>query len=243
MKFASIFNTSSVWLLLAGLGASGLPAAGATISAVADSTLTEHSALGGAAANLGGNPLLYSIGTSTFRSLPIIRFDLTAFAGQTVAGPGTLQLRVSDTYQSQGVTNTLELYSIVIAWLENSVTWNNFGVFPGPDATADFATPALHTQTVTVTPGSTITFTVPQTVLQGWINTPASNNGFLIFNTTSPSFMDISFASRTNGTLTGPELTFSTADELVVTPEPSSLLMALFSLGVGAVAAARRARG
>jgi hypothetical protein len=233
----------SIGLALAGLAGSIHSAHAATISAFADTTLTEHPTLGGASANLGPNPLLYSIGTSAFRSFPIFQFDLSAYTGQTVAGNGTLRLRVSDTYQSQSVTNTLDLYSVVISWLENAATWNNFGAFPGPDATTDFATPTIQTQTVSVTPGSLITFTVPQALIQGWINTPSTNHGFLVYNTTAASLMDISFASRQNGALAGPELVFSTG-LLTATdvPEPSTMTMLMLTASLGALLVARRSR-
>jgi hypothetical protein len=71
---------------------------------------------------------------------------------------------------------------------------------------------------VTVSPGSTVTFSnLPASLLQGWIDNPASNHGLLLLSTTDVDDQDIAFASRESKTPTGPELTFATV------PKPCTL--------------------
>ena len=97
-----------------------------------------------------------------------------------------------------------------------TVSWNSFG--PGQICSKNVLCTSLDTVSVTVSPGSTVTFSnLPASLLQGWIDNPASNHGLLLLSTTDIDDQDIGFASRESKTPTGPELTFATV------PKPCTL--------------------
>jgi hypothetical protein len=189
-----------------------------TVDAVADTYITEHPNLGGPSSVHGGDQTLFEIGSYTYESYPLIRFDLSAFAGQTVIGPGSLKLNVESTWSGDTVSQTIEALAVLIRWDESTVSWNSFG--PGPICGTNVSCVSLDTVSVTVSPGSVVTFSnLPSTLLQQWINNPAANYGLLLMSTTLTVHEDITFASRESMIASGPELTFQT------TPEPSTLLL------------------
>jgi len=69
-------------------------ASGTTITASADTYITVHPVLGGPNSNHGADSFLSEIGPNTFQTYPLVRFDLSSFAGQTVMGAADLSLNV-----------------------------------------------------------------------------------------------------------------------------------------------------
>jgi hypothetical protein len=188
------------------------------VGAVADTYITEHPNLGGPSSIHGGDQTLFEIGSYTFESYPLIRFDLSGFAGQTVFGPASLKLNVVSTWSGDTVSQTIEALAVLIPWDESTVSWNSFG--PGPICGTNVFCVSLDTVSVTVSPGSVVTFSnLPSALLQQWINNPAANYGLLLMSTTLTVHEDITFASRESTIAPGPGLTFQTI------PEPSTLLL------------------
>ena len=209
-----------------------------TITAVADTYITEHAGLSGTGSNHGSELGLWEIGADSFRTFPLIRFDLSPFAGQTVSGSGTLTLNVVSTFSGLAVSQTVEVHAILVSWVEGTVTWNSFG--PGPISGTNYDATALQTATLSVSPGSVVTYNnIPAATIQSWINTPASNFGILLLSTTNVNQQDIVFASRESTAAIGPQLTFNAVAAGV--PEPANLATGGLAL-LGAILAVRRYR-
>lgn len=193
-----------------------------TVNAAADTYITEHPNLGGPSSTHGADPTLFEIGSSIFKSYPMMLFDLSGFAGKTVVGSASLTLNVVGTW-SQTVSQTIEVLAVLVPWAESTVSWDSFG--PGPICDTNVSCIPLDTLAVTVSPGSVVTFSgIPSALVQQWIDDPAANHGLFLLSTTSVDHEDITFASREYATASGPELTFQT------TPEPTTL--ALLGTGV-----------
>jgi len=187
------------------------------VGAAADTYITEHPNLGGPSSVHGGDPTLFEIGSSIFKSYPLIRFDLSAFAGQSVIGFASLRLNVVGTWQVP-VSQTIDVLPVLVPWNESTVSWNSFG--SGPICGTNVSCVSLDTVSVTVSSGSVVTFSnLPSALLQQWIDNPAANYGLFLLSTTLIDHEDITFASRESTIASGPELTFQT------TPEPSTLLL------------------
>jgi hypothetical protein len=209
--------TGAAAVLLALLPGASASADTVTATASADTYITEHPVLGGPDSNHGGDLYLYEIGSYYYEAFPLIWFDLSRFAGQTVTGPASLSLTVSGTIYSLTVSQSLEAFQVLVPWDESTVTWNSFG--PGPISGTNIGTTALDAIAVTVRPGSIVTFPLPAALLQLWINNPSTNYGLLLLSTTEMTWQDINFASSRNTQFSGPELSFQT------TPEPSTLIL------------------
>ncbi len=205
-----------------------LSASAATVVASADSYITVHDGLGGANSNHGADQSLWEIGSGGFQTFPLLKFDLSAHAGQSVAGPGVLTLTAVSTWSGQPVGQTIDLNTSPVAWDESTVTWNSFGANFGSTIDSEIFTPVVI--------GDTVSFSVPKAVIQGWIDNPSNNFGVVLVSTTLSLHQDLIFASRENGT-GQPTLSFRTNSAV---PEPAA--WTLFLAGFGAVGWTLRAR-
>lgn len=187
---------------------------GQTVTASADTYITVHPSLDGPTSTHGADPTLYEIGADSCSegdcdAFPLIKFDLSGFAGQTVIGPASLSLNVVATFSSSTVSQTIEAYQVLVPWKPLTVSWDSFG--PGPICGTNVECTPLSKVTVTVGPGSTVRFTnLPAALVQQWINHPATNYGLLLQSTTLETDEDIQFASTRNTTAAGPKLSFQT---------------------------------
>ncbi len=187
----------------------------AVISPIQDTGITQHSGLGGPDSNHGTDSSFYAIGAGGFLSYPLIQFDLTPFAGQNVVGPGTFSAYVL-TGQSEGAPRQVSVRSVLVSWSDSSTTYNTFGASPGVQDGSDVG-PVLDTQNILFTGPSDaryVDWTIPASVLQGWIDDPSSNFGLLIDNQTSLNQFDLAFYSMEGDNV--PQLSFTV-------PEPASI--------------------
>lgn len=162
---------AAVLAVLAGQGA--LP--GATINAVADTTLRSNSPN----TSFGGDSTI-NVGDATSSS-SLVLFDLTPYAGQTVTGPATLRLR----FASYGLGDTqgfieMTAYRALVAWNE-STTFNTFGPAAGITGGVDYDTTGLGSMPLTfISLQGAMDVPIGASVLQGWIDNPGSNFGFFM---------------------------------------------------------------
>jgi len=184
--------------------------------------------------NQGGDTVLRvnpSFGVLT----SLIQFDLSAFAGQTVTGSGTLTL----TGHAQGAIEggSIALHSMLHAWSESVATFANLGATPGAQAGEDFDPLILSTFTGAVLTGQPVNFTVPGSVIQAWIDNSGANFGFILEPNTATS-VGTDFLSREGGA--PPTLTFTSVAAPSGVPEPVTAWLAICGLGMVALQRLRR---
>jgi len=127
---------------------------------------------------------------------------------------------------------------MLIPWSEFTVTFANLGGTPGAQAGVDFDSVILATFGESVGSGSPqVNFTVPASVIQGWINNPSSNFGFILEPNTVTQ-INFDFLSREGGA--APILTFSATAPPSDVPEPSTGWLAICGLGTLAALRVRR---
>ena len=181
----------------------------------------------------GSNPFLLSVNVpdGAFTYFPLIRFDLSSLAGQTVTGDGTFSIFPTFT---DPATRTVSLVNPPEAFNEATTTFNNYN--PTADENDRIGTDIIPGTTKTFsTPASEyLNFTLPQALLQSWIDSPASNLGLGVYQAPAPS-NDVNFASRENADASKrPLLSFDAV------PEPTSAVLLGAALLVTACRRLRR---
>jgi hypothetical protein len=178
-----------------------------TVAPVADTFITIHPNLGGASSNHGSDPFLAVIGPhdpNLVFTASMVRFDLSAYAGQTVSGPVTFSMYVQGTnFNNPSVPDRdIVVKNIMGTWNESTVTANNASFVPG----AVLDTQSIHY--LTSADDRYVSWTLPAAYVQGWIDTPALNNGLFIQNLIGGPINDLQFGSRESAHQ--PQLTFNT---------------------------------
>jgi hypothetical protein len=216
----------NVRVLIAGLlsvcASSHAQAEATTLSAVADTYITEHPGLGGPNSTHGSQTFLWEVQGPVgggFRTYPLVQFDLSSFAGQMVSGP-TAEVRLLLTSSNVVPTQTVSIRLALVDWDEFTSTYANFGG-TGFNLGTQVGS-ALSTRTVTFS-GSpeSIAFVIPSATVQSWIDNPSSNFGLIWTSPPSGGSDDLVFSSR-EGTV-APSLTFS----LSPIPEPGAATLLL----------------
>lgn len=201
----------------------------ATVFSDADTFITTHSYFGASSLTHGSDTEIYAIlAHQSYHSFPLVRFDVSGFAGQTITGPVTLELYVSTGHPSgNGRSRSVSVYPILIPWSEADTSYDNFGDTPGLQIGTDTSATPANTQTI-VFPGTGqryISWELPAPLVQQWIDNPATNHGILLRNNQTLTSYDLSFHSREGDNQ--PKLTFDSV------PEPTSSL--LIGLGLSLV--------
>lgn len=205
-----------------------------TLTATDDTYISQHGGLGGPNATHGADTSLFAIfangGNPAFRSYPLVQFDLSALAGETVTGPVTFEMFVQGTAAFPQFTRQVSVHQVLIPWDGGTATFNNFGAAPDVQFGSD-VTAALDTIPVDYpAPGNRyVSWSLSADLVQGWIDDPSTNHGLLLFNQELQNVRDLQFGSLE--TANAPLLSFSV-------PEPSTLAL----LVVGVLGAGWRAR-
>jgi hypothetical protein len=193
-------------------------AQGLTINATSDSFISEAGAFNGPSATHGSDPLLYAISTPIFRSFPLVQFDLSSYAGQTVVGTPKFNLWLNGGHPSaNGIARPVGVYQVLSNWNASTVSFSTFGSAPGLQFGTDVNSTPLNTQQVVALGGSPqyISWSIPVSTIQGWINNPSSNRGLLIYNLVLDARYDLNFLSLegvdANGQARPPQLVFDVA--------------------------------
>lgn len=81
---------------------------GGVITATADTYIFPHSGLGGPNQSHGSDDRMFLIGpVGTFQASPLIRFDLSTFAGTTLTTNVNLELDVAGTHSGQATQSSV----------------------------------------------------------------------------------------------------------------------------------------
>ena len=163
----------------------------ATLTASADAFLSQNYGDDPQNKNFGNFPYMYFVGDYLygFLNLPIVRFDLTPFGGQTALGDAMLSFTVVSVNPllSGGVATApdLNLQQLNSDWAEDTVTWNNYagGAFAadvgaytvgiGPEVGLSLGFAPLSV-------GGLLTFTIAQATLQSWLDSPSTFYGVML---------------------------------------------------------------
>jgi hypothetical protein len=205
-----------------------------TTSASADTMLTEYVGYGGPNSTHGSDTIFDlvrgGIGISGFQSFILVRFDLSAFAGQVVNGASG-ELRLQLIGANTVPTASVSIRSALVNWSESTASFANFGGTGFNEAAQ--TGPNLTTRTVTWSGAAqSIPFALPALTIQSWINNPTQNYGLILITPPTTGSDNLFFSSR-EGTV-NPTLRFD------VSPIPEPATFSLWGLGIIALLSHRR---
>src|SRR5215218_1195620 len=147
-----------------------------------------------------------------------LRWDLSQVPAEATVSSATVTLNVTNLSPQ-----TYGAYELKKSWNEGQLNWNQAAT-GSPWATAGAkGTTDRGAQIASVTPTNIApyTFTIPASVVQGWLNTPSSNNGILLAHTTNFD----GFVFDTKEGVSPPKLTlnYSTAGGADTTPPETTI--------------------
>ncbi len=223
--FLILISTCSlpVWSALVSVGAS------------ADTYITEYNAIGGSNSVNDTATSLYAItangGNPAFRSYPLVSFDLSAIINKKVVGPATFEMFVQGTNFGFDSSKQVSVHEVLTDWDSTTLTFNTFGAAAGVQFGTDVGIELDSTSIIYPGVGNRyISWEIPQTVIQSWIDDPSTNNGLLLVNQELQNFTDLQFGSLESQN--APKLTFTSVSE------PTIVLL----LGAGLLLIGRRRR-
>jgi hypothetical protein len=179
---------------------------------------------------------LYNLAPNQGEIDPLMTFTLSPYTGQ-IESDGSLTITDSQLCcffsPENNLSTSLSLYALTAAYDPSTANWNSVTASGYPTAAN-----LLDTEAYTINGYTTqqpVTFTIPEAVLQGWVNSPSSNFGVVIIESNSWSgdqgHSDIPYITSGPGS---PTLSFN------ATPEPSSV--ALIVVGLAGFRFMRRRR-
>jgi hypothetical protein len=178
-----------------------------------DTSITEHPQAGGVDSTHGGDPVILAIGSATFRSFPMFKFDLSGLAGSVLTGDAVFSVYLRDVHPKQAnVQKDISLYAwSSLNWDEHTITFEQVEFPTGPTSRpSDLAQPKLDTVSINISNReSYVKFKVPQAVVQGWIDDAASNHGLALVNERFDIGNDVVFNAKGLEEGTEPTLSFS----------------------------------
>jgi hypothetical protein len=129
-----------------------------------------------------------------------LRWDLSSLPAGATVNSATVTLNVTNP-----TTQVYGAYDLKRAWDEGQLTWNQAATgapwaTAGAKGTTDRGSKIADVAPTTIAP---YTFTVPASVVEGWLRTPSSNNGIVLAHTTN----DDGFIFDTREGTTPPKLT------------------------------------
>lgn len=178
----------------------------------ADNYLNE----GSTTRNYGSCTSILVDGQNNSRLRTLLKFDLSAIpAGATITGAS---LQMVATLVQSNTAFAIDVHNVTTAWAEGSVcnangTPNWTATNPWTIAGGDFdATVQATTNVSTI---GTYTWTLNNSLVQGWYNTPATNMGMLLkFNTEGGANQPKTFSSREGTSTPVLSITYTTTNGL-----------------------------
>jgi hypothetical protein len=200
-KIFAIPVLTAAILFLAGCGGAGIPGApgpagdslvmavfqdgvypSAAYAGTSDAYIESGAASGN---NYGSSDTLYAgyDGASGGSERSVLRFDVSGLSSQ----PIFVKRAYLTLYASQRVSLTdfsVSAYRLLASWTEGDVTWDDSsaGVLwaaPGGNYSAAASSDSVLMNTV----NAPVTFTLDQSMVQGWIDSPQSNYGIILVST------------------------------------------------------------
>lgn len=185
-----------------------------SIVASKDSFISEHPNWGGPTSVNGTRDYMHSVygftsGSGHWRTFPLIAFDLAAYTGRTVDTSQPIELQLMMTQSNVKATQALTISSMLVDWNETSTSFANIGG-TGFNASAQVGA-TLLTSSITWHGGpETVSFSLPASAIQSWMDSPSQNFGIILFAAPSPNQPDDKvFLSRESST--APLLSFALA--------------------------------
>lgn len=206
-----------------------------TIGTSGDTFVTEHPGIGGPTSTHGSNTYLYEVWGYVgehYKTFPLIKFDLTPYSGKIVSG-ATTELQLQLINSNVVMTQSVSVREVLVAWSEATTSFANMGGTGFNETTQ--TGPNLTTRSITFHgTAEMVSFVIPSTVVQNWIDNPTQNNGLMLI---APPIVggpnDKLFSSREGSV--SPQLSF----EIAAVPEPTSLSMLILGI-VGGLLFLRR---
>lgn len=210
-----------------------------TLDASADTFISDHIGLGDADTNYNGRHDMWCItDIHNVSAYPMVVFDLTPYAGLTALGDATFQAYLYSGFR-QDSPREVQAGKITKPWDPATVTYNIFG--PPLSGGVDWIPSAITSVTWSESQQDPhyVGWTIPQGIVQGWIDDPSTNHGVMLWNSSPRDWeYDLVFHTLECPTLPNPSQLI-----LEVIPEPSSgSMLAVLGLFGGGMAWRRHRR-
>ena len=163
----------------------------ASLTATADAYIDN----GNATTNYGASASLLVDGKPDDAAL--LKWNLTSIPAASTLQSATFTINVTN-----ASVNTYEIYELKRTWTESQTTWKKSNSSTnwqsaGAQGSLDRGSTVLGTVTASATGVRTVTLNAAGlAVVQGWINNPATNNGFIIQDYANTNTDDLAFSSK-----------------------------------------------